>query len=160
MERNMVAVCRSGQTPRATRGCGRTIKPTDKVSWCTLMATSMRVCGSTTKPMAMELTGMQTGQRTWATGSKTNSMAKVSRLGLMVRGMMAATRMGRKMARGRLPSLTGRSTRAHSFRMRSVVRGATSGPMASSTRANGRRIRCMGAACSSGPTGSSTRATS
>ena len=87
-------------------------------------------------------------------------MVRVLKHGLMVLDTMAATRMARKMARGRLPLLMVPSIQVPSYRMKSVVMDDTFGQIASSTLVNGRRIRCMDEACSNGPMASNTKATS
>ena len=99
MVRSMVMVFRSGRTHRDTRANGRMIRLMVKVPWCMLMAISMKVIGLMIRLMVRERTSTPMELHMLEIGSKTSSMGKESRLGLMVPDMKEAIKMERRMVK-------------------------------------------------------------
>jgi hypothetical protein len=91
-------VFRFGPMAPCMKAGGKIIKPMAKAASSMPMVISMTASGRTTKPMVLAFTLILTVLVTRVTGRKINSMARVSRPGLMVPAMRAIMSMARNTA--------------------------------------------------------------
>ena len=134
---------KSGLMAASMRVNGTKTRPTVRDSSGTQTVTSMRAIGRTTKLTATGSISMPTELDIWVSGAMISKMATVWRLGPTVASTRASTSMARNTDKASTSGSMALSTRVNGLITRLVASVHIAGLMAESTRASGLTITCM-----------------